>query len=257
MSLLPQRKKSAEEINQLREALGIPGQGPAEEPAHAVPQPVAPPPPAAVPTVVVSAPAPPAVAPPVLDVEISGPPAHAHHGQAEEAGEPAAVLEVEISGPPPHHPHPEPETPASEVPRQRQVRSLRKSEQGPISAPHRPAAGSKLPIHRHSAGEIKEIRRQEGLAPHAAIPHPLTQTARWWLAGPGYAAALLGAVLVFIYSTHPLWPILCEGFALAVAGWIFARKPLSRHHAAFLVTLVLLVLVFGILHYFPNLRYGT
>jgi uncharacterized YccA/Bax inhibitor family protein len=45
--------------------------------------------------------------------------------------------------------------------------------------------------------------------------------------------------------------------SLAVAAFIGFRKPMSRHHAAFISVLSLFVLVFGALHYFPSLRHAT
>jgi K+-transporting ATPase A subunit len=45
--------------------------------------------------------------------------------------------------------------------------------------------------------------------------------------------------------------------ALIIAAIIFFKKPLSVHHAAFITVAVLFVVVFGALHYFPQLRHGT
>jgi hypothetical protein len=45
--------------------------------------------------------------------------------------------------------------------------------------------------------------------------------------------------------------------ALLISIFIFARRPLSRHHSAFIAAMALFVIVFGALHYFPNLQHGT
>lgn len=234
---LPQHKKSAEEIAKLRESLGITGHDRDDPP------PPAGPPPAAVAPAVPAPSAAPAIPPERREPR---PPAH-----------PDPVLAVEISGPPPHHEHPpeEPAAPPARAPKQ--VRSLRKSEQGPLPKPHEPPSGSRLPVHRHSEREIKVIRRQEALAPHAHIPHPQTLIARFYLFLPGYLLALAGAVLCFYYGQALIYPAVCEVLALIIAAFIVFKKPLSRHHGAFIAVLALLVIVFGALHYFPNLKYGT
>jgi hypothetical protein len=254
---LPQHKKSAEEIAKLRESLGIPGQGPDAD---------APPP---EPPVAATAKADDfreAVAPlpefPALPRdkaphESKALPPHPGSGQV-------PVLAVEINGPPPHeepvHTHvPEPVAPpvAAPVHPPKQVRSLRKSEQGPVPIPHRPPADSPLPVHRHSEHEIKVIRRNEALAPHAPIPHPKTLIAHPVIYVPAYLLAIAGAVCCFYYDLALLYPAVCEGLALLIALFIIFKKPLSRHHGAFIAVMALLVVVFGALHYFPNLRYGT
>jgi hypothetical protein len=139
----------------------------------------------------------------------------------------------------------------------KQVRSLRKSEQGPVARPHRAPADSPLPAHRHSDGEIKAIRKQEALAPHPSIPHPATLAAHPMVFIPAYLFAFTGGGLAFYFDLAMAWPAACEAIALAVAVYIYLNKPLSRHHGAFIAVLALLVLVFGAIHYFPNLKYGT
>jgi hypothetical protein len=41
------------------------------------------------------------------------------------------------------------------------------------------------------------------------------------------------------------------GLALAIAGWIALKKPRSRHHAGFVVIIAVLVLAFGIIYHQP------
>jgi amino acid permease len=45
--------------------------------------------------------------------------------------------------------------------------------------------------------------------------------------------------------------------ALLFAAFIYFKKPLSLHHAAFIAVMSLFVIVFGALYYFPQLRHGT
>lgn len=177
------------------------------------------------------------------------------------------VLPVEESGPPPASDHsaesrlpmpansPLPAPPGSKI-----VRSLRKSEQGPLPPAHEPRPDSKLPIHRHSDDELNRIRRQEVIAQTAAPAHPLTLTAHLVIVIPGYLAALAGGACFYFYDVEKhLMSVTagCVVVALAIAAFIFFKKPLSRHHAAFIAVLSLLVIVFGALHYFPTLQHGT
>jgi hypothetical protein len=117
---------------------------------------------------------------------------------------------------------------------------------------------SKLPVHRHSDREIAELRRREALQMMtAAAPNPKLIPAHPALVAPGYALALAGAVC-FFWEKFPL--AATAGFSAAafvIAAAIARLRPLSRHHAAFIAILALLVLVFGALHYFPHLRHAT
>ena len=265
---LPQHKKSAEEIAKLREALGIPGSTPDDVEAPALeaaagrfaPPLAATPPPQSAP----ASPPPPRPpvqpAPPLQEPEVV---------QLSKPSLPVPVLSVEISGPPldeehAHHPkmpepvpEPVPQRPAPAAHGPKQVRSLRKSEQGPVSPPHRPPADSVLPVHRHSENDIKLIRRHEALAPHAHIPHPQTLIAHPVVYVPGYLLAIAGAVCCFYYDLELHYTAACEGLAFLLAAFIWFQKPLSRHHGGFIAVIALMVVVFGVLHYFPNLKYGT
>ncbi len=247
MSLLPEHKKSAEEIAQLRESLGIavpsaPDAGP--------PQPVNPVPIMATQEISPSqlAPLPSAEAPaakqvrslrrteriPILPVEAGKvqPPPVTHL----EAAQPTATLPL-LQSPKP-------------------VRSLRKSEQAPI-APRPPPPESTLPIQRHSGHELNEIRRHEALILlESAIPPP-SLTAHRALIFPGYLFALAGAACFYYYELEIRITAACVIASLLVAIFIFFKKPLSRHHAAFIAVAALFVIVFGALYYFPQLSYST
>ncbi len=251
---LPQRKKSADEIAKLRESFGIPGD-PAGNPAPAPAISGEPPPPAAqaIPHLEPELPpptAPPAQAPrelkpvrslrrseriPVLPV--------GGHGETltiEKTTLPPAIHLDAEPGPAPH-----------------QVRSLRKSEMEPLPAPHEAPADSKLPAHRHSGRELSDLRRRAALShgPAAGPPRPLA--AHPFLALPGYIFAIGGAVCFYFYDLPIAYTGACAAIALLFAVFLFVRRPLSRHHAAFISAMALFVIVFGALHYFPNLSHGT
>lgn len=253
MSLLPQRKKSAEEIAQLRESFGMipppPGGG-------ALPQEI-PVPFAAAPLVEKVAPAVVAELPPPPEVLDPKP------VRSLKRSERVPVLAVEKEevikiGPPaeiPSLPPREPMIPAAHGPKL--VRSLRKSEQGPLPEIHAPPPDSKLPTHRHSDGEIQEIRRQEMLAMQAAAGHLPSLTAHPALIVPGYLFAVAGAVGFYFYELDLPITAGCVVVAILIATFIFFKKPLSLHHAAFIAVMSLFVAIFGALHYFPQLRHGT
>ena len=276
MSLLPQRKKSAEEIAKLRESLGIPGQSPVEEESPA-PEPVS----ALVPKPAVEIPAaeiiPIAEPIPVIHLEPEPvvsvgsamvhltpplPVANAHHAprpvRSLKKSERMPVLPVEETERPavaeePRH------IPAPHTYQPKQVRSLRKTEQIPVTPAdiHTPPADSVLPVHRHSDRELNEIRRQAAIATQSAVVHPTSITAHLSVVIPGYLFALAGAACFYYYELSIGVTAACVAGALLVAGFIFFRKPLSRHHAAFIAVMSMFVIVFGALHYFPQLQHGT
>ncbi len=231
MSLLPQRKKSAEEIATLREGFGMAAPLPAPQEAP----------------VETKISVPPHAAPPVWIPEI---PVNTH-------GE-----KISLAAPLTSLPAPDPQPLPTPVPAStpKIIRSLRKSEQGPRSAIAPPLQASKLPINRHSAEQVQEIRRREALSQLQLPPNPLTLVAHLALVIPGYLGVLGAAGFGLFYDTEKLHPLItAAGVAVAVviASYIFFKKPLSRHHAAFILVMALLVIVFGTLSYFPNLQHGT
>ena len=255
MSLLPQHKKSAEEIAKLRESLGIPGHTTGEEgvPAEA-------PPPEPAPDVLeisgvthpkeIEKAAATLTAPlPLADVHA---PKQVHSLRRADS---IPVLPVADLTPEESAPIREPD-PLPPVRSPKRVMSLRKSDQVPRAAISPPAPDSPLPIHRHSDKELHEIRRQEALSILTPAVHPLSLTAHKALIIPGYLFALAGALCCYYYLEIQFTSG-CVAASLLVAAFIFIKKPLSRHHAAFISVAALFVVIFGTLHYFPNLQYGT
>ena len=255
---LPQRKKSAEEIAKLRESLGIvaPPSGEEDLPVEASVAEI-PPAPEAIVSEPVSA---------IRKMQEPTPVEESHEPklvQSLKRSERIPVLSAE-EGDPPHAPEPHPALPISSSALApvgpKVVRSLRKSEQGPRSATQAPAPDSRLPIHRHGDDQLNRIRRQEALAQPTPPPHPLTLAAHPLMVIPGYLFALAGGTYFCFYDIERqqmLITISCVIAALAIALFIFLKKPFSRHHAAFIAVVSLLVIVFGALYYFPQLQHGT
>ena len=222
MSPLPQRKKTAEELAQLRESLGIP----------------------------------------------------------QDAGAPAAETDTSPTEAPPA----EPETPKPAAP-PKPVRSLRKSEQGPADPVQRiePLPGSKIPAHRHNERELEQIRRQNALHEmQSSTFDPRKTQAHLAIVLGGYLLAFAGAAICFPQIYTPIYQNLysfgypaqfrngsltlfhpatlaavAELLASAIAVWVFLRHFYSRHHSAFIAMIAVLVLIFGALHFFPQLLHAS
>lgn len=248
MSLLPQRKKSPEELAKLRETLGIPG---AAAETMETPEPAAP-------------------AHRADHVETLVP--AIHEAAVVEDGDPLH-LQTEpaapVAGPKPVHSFKRSErlpaptaapapTPAAVSHAAKPVRSLRKSEHLPPSAPHPESPpDSRLPHLRHSDREIEEIRRREVLSMMNAVPNPKLFPAHPAIIIPGYLFPPAAAAGIWFYQFPLAATAVFAILSLAIAGMILWSKPISRHHAAFIAALALFLIVFSALYYFPQLRHAT
>lgn len=225
MSPLPERRKSAEELAELRAALGIPDD-----------------------------------APPPPDLAHESPPVPVKPKKAVE------------SPPAPEPPPAEPEPVERKLP---VVKSLKRSERGPVAPPKPPDPNSPLPSRRHTSDELKRMAITG--AGNAQIPaeHLAHLTARWWTLALLYLAGFAGLAfglygessggstsgLLSRMAARPdahvvFFGALAAGAVIMLlgAGWLAWRRKRSAHHAGFLVILSILLLTFGILHFFPNLH---
>lgn len=239
--MLPQRRKSAEEIAKLRESLGIPGetQEETDETDNSVDSPVT-----------------------------EAPSDSSEEVQDEEPVAAAAAPQVS-----------EQEQEAERRPAPaRRVRSLRKSEQKPVEL-SRVETKDGIPVRRHDERELMEIRRIQATPPDKSIAYIQHLAAPWPLVVLGYLFPLAGAACGLFATFSPKipepdlqYPWLIDlsrapwldkaGFAalatscaigLGFAAWFALKKPRSRHHAGFIVILAVLIAVFGIIHQFnPN-----
>jgi len=221
MSLLPQRKKSPEEIAKLREDLGILGGGHEEGSGTAGD---------------------------LIDGNIGRQDHGTSTGLPTRAALPFRSQRATA----------EESSARTAVPREpKPVRSLRKSERALTTPQQRPQPDSSLPYYRHSNQELAEIRRREALAMMEARPDSRLFPAHPVIILLGYLSAILGAVEFYFYQL-PISVVLGSlAVSLVVASFIGLRKPVSRHHAGFISVISLLVLIFGALHYFPELRHAT
>lgn len=254
MSLLPQRKKSAEEIAQLRESLGI-AAPPQESVDPTSPEPMV--------DRIVSTTHEAAVEHPEPAVHLDPEPEsvsklHPHVVLSMKRSERLPAMPEPVSAPSPTPLPPSAPPPESDPTRApRRVRSLRKSEQAPI-APPKPVTSqteSLAPFHRHSDEELAEIRRRAALALLSAPPPPNITSAHPALITLGYLASAGSAAGIWFYQI-PI-AIAASGLVCAtlIAAFIYLRTPYSRHHAGFITVLVLFVAAFGALQYFPQLTF--
>lgn len=220
--MIPDKKKTPEEIAALRDGLGIPLAPVATEPA------IAPPPPP-----VVGAPLP--TAPEVLEEP--------------DPDEPVFHLNVP----------PVPTNPArvEAVP----IHSLRRSDP-PLAAAPAVTHKTALPSKRHDPSDIAEIRRRETLAQlqqkdpsHDPAAHLRRQKASPFLYVPGYLLAIAAAAVAY-QRVHHVTPLALLGLASLIMIFIAVRKPRSRHHAALLFILIFLTLALGGVHYAPLFKHG-
>lgn len=218
--MIPEKRKTPEEIAALREGLGIPGSPEAPPAKQETPAPVQTDP---------------------KEIEQKNPERHRAAGEPDEP-----VLHLNV-----------PLLPVSPTPHQ--AHRLRRNDipLAPAPAVTRKTA---LPTHRHDPRDIAQIRKREALAKLQApgmdpAMHLRSQTAGPLLYLPGYLLAL-AAGAVAIQRVHHITPIVLLALALLVTLYIATRKPRSRHHAAFIFVLVFLTAAFGAIHYAPLFKHG-
>lgn len=153
-------------------------------------------------------------------------------------------------------PTPQPEQPPEEErkPRKRNNHSLRKVEL-PLYPAQRTQHKTTLPKNRRSASDLAELQRREALANFSANPadpvarlkkleaHPI-------LLGLAYLTAL-AAIYTAWKTFHYITPISLICVSGLLTAYIFWTKKRSRHHAAILLIILAMTLVFGGIHYAP------
>ena len=252
--MLPERRKSAEEIAKLREAMGVPGAIPAEPEAAPTPQ----------------GESSSAVPEPAAAAMGTGPSlAEESKSAADSITAPGGVAaSASAAGD---------ESQESRRPTHRSVRSLRKSEQGPVTASVLPLeSAATIPTHRHSERELMELRRTQATPPDQSIAYIKNLAVPWPLVTLGYLLPLSGALLGWLSVWTPtvmepdfpaMWMadlsrkpwlgtaglaslvLLCV-LGLLLAGWFAWKKPRSRHHSGFITIISVFTVVFAILSKF-------
>lgn len=119
---------------------------------------------------------------------------------------------------------------------------------------------AKIPERKRDKAELQEMRARNAFAVKPPLEQLQAQAVHRFILFFFYLICLTGAGLV-IKSYYPngieMGPIFISGMACAAVGllvslWIFWKKPRSRHHAALMAIISLLVLVFGTVYYFEQ-----
>jgi len=281
MNPLPLRKKSPEELAKLRENFGIPVSPPALQAAEGRPSP------ATGPNGLGVLPLPSAMMP----ADNAAPQRHLrpqsrsfkrseHRPQAlgvtpspaaTEASLPNAIIlgdaETKQEQAPARMPAPQVARPSCPEP------SFAKPSTKSTGLSTAPLALGQLPLRRHSAQELAQARRRDAMAVMSQGAYQLPTAAHPVLLACGYLLAIGGAAaptlldwlsrLTGSYTLGMAWShgyhllTACTLVALVVAGVIFIRNSLSRHHASFIAIIGFFALVFALIHYFSQLRHAT
>jgi hypothetical protein len=231
MSLLPQRKKSAEEIAELRGNLGIPAQRPADETAAFADA-------APLPKIDADAFDLKKVESPIEDFSFV----------------PTLAIDPSIDKEPAVEKVPMP--PSEPVVAKLAVQEPKPE---PVAAPIPMSADTdgKIPNRKHSTSEIEILRRQIAFAQVEPVYDPRLQKAHPFLVALGYIPVLIGASIAWFYDQPIIVTAPFVGFSMFVALYVLLRKPISRHHAGFIFAICFLAIAFGILHYFPQLQHAA
>lgn len=148
----------------------------------------------------------------------------------------------------------EPAPPAEATPKKRAIQTLRKVELPLFPAqevPHK----TDLPRRRRSHADLAELQRREALANFSATPtdpavHLKKLTAHPILLALAYLPAF-GAIYTAWNAFHFITPLSLIFVSGLLTTYIFWKKMRSRHHAAILLIILVMTLVFGGIHYAP------
>lgn len=240
MSLLPQRKKTPEELAKLREELGILELS--ETPESSVPDAVV------VPDAAI---APEAVVAPEAETDSVAP-----------ASEIPTELEVA-----PQAPQSPPVAAEPAGPKRKQVWSLRRSEWAepsePITRSHPQTESSALPSRRRSERELMELRRVTIADPEVPVSYLKSLTAHpvWIVLGyllpfAGGMASLIVPLFLVSFPFNPLYAYLGGALGIAFGLYVFT-KVRSRHHGGFISALAVLVLIFTVLQHLEPFQHAA
>ena len=217
--MIPDKRKTAEEIAALREGLGIH----TVTPEAAAPEPYLQEPPPRNMQAEETPPSPTAYAEAIVHLDL--PPA------------PARPIKVEL----------------------KPVHSLRKNDLplAPATASTRRTELPKMRHDSRDISQIRKREALAALQQPSTDPaaHIRSQIASPFLYIPGYLLASASAVTAYL-SLPYYTPAGLLALSAIIMIFIALRKPRSRHHAALLFIAVFLTLVFGALHYAPHFQNG-
>ncbi|BDS05216.1 hypothetical protein NT6N_02560 [Oceaniferula spumae] len=106
---------------------------------------------------------------------------------------------------------------------------------------------TKIPERKQDKQELEDLRRRNAFAVRPPVQAIKAQALHPLFIGLGYLLSLTSAGLAIAAIYIPA--LSCASLSLLGALFIFWKKPRSRHHAAFMAIISLLVLVFGSVYY--------
>ncbi len=145
--------------------------------------------------------------------------------------------------------------PQSAAERRKKHHTLRKVEL-PLLPAELVTSKTTLPRQRHSVQELKKIQAKEAMEVFQnrsaidPIAHLKKLTAHPLLLTPTYIIAFSAGLAVWKrnYFITPISLLCVSGLLTA---YIFWKKKRSRHHAAILMIILVMTLIFGAIHYAP------
>lgn len=105
----------------------------------------------------------------------------------------------------------------------------------------------KIPDKKHSDRELNDLRKRNAFAVRPPVQAVVNLALHPILLAAVYLLTLTSAGLAIAALYIPA--LSCAGLSLLSSLVIFWKKPRSRHHAAFIAIISLLVLVFGSVYY--------
>jgi hypothetical protein len=113
-----------------------------------------------------------------------------------------------------------------------------------------------LPVHRHSGQELERIRLRGMFETQDHALRLPARRERTWIVVGGYLFATSAAIPVY-HKLPIMLPAAIALLSLAFGAYLFFLRPYSKHHGAFIGIVVLFVLTYAALQYFPQLRHAT
>ena len=110
-----------------------------------------------------------------------------------------------------------------------------------------------IPDSRRNDGELKELRMRNAFAVRPPVQSIKEMALHPVFLAVGYVLCIAGSGLALAGMIRS--GLVCAALALLLSLFIFWKKPRSRHHAAIMVIISLLVLVFGSVYYIKQFEH--
>lgn len=157
---------------------------------------------------------------------------------------------------PPRQPAPPPSEPAPPTRQHRQKPPTLRPRDIPEVPPAPIDHDTGLPVKRHTPEELAALRLRSMFETQDGAQSMPVRRERTLFVIFGYIVA--AAAIIPVYRSMPaILPMAMCFLALLYATYLFICRPYSRHHGAFIGILVLFVIVYAALQYFPQLQHAS